>query len=86
MELVVLSPLGDVRPQVSTLTEAQPGFQAVLACKAYALDSAIDAVALAVTADTLVLPLLKPPRFLTRRLGGGVSDLCTEFDFSRAKL
>jgi 2-dehydropantoate 2-reductase len=82
--LVVLSPLGDVRLQVSTLTEAQPGFQAVLlACKAYDLDSAIDAVAPAVTADTLVLPLLNgmrqlnilDARFATERVLGGLCQI-----------
>ena len=63
--LVVLSPLGDLRLQVATLTQAQPGFAAVvLACKAYDLDSAIEAVAPAVTADTLVLPLLNGMRHL----------------------
>jgi 2-dehydropantoate 2-reductase len=63
--LIVLSPLGDLRLQVSTLTEAQPGFDVViLACKAYDLDSAMDAVAGAVTADTLVLPLLNGMRQL----------------------
>lgn len=63
--LVVLSPMGDLRLQVSTLTEAQPGFEVViLACKAYDLDSALDAIAGAVTADTLVLPLLNGMRQL----------------------
>jgi 2-dehydropantoate 2-reductase len=82
--LIVLSPLGDLRLQVSTLTQAQPGFQAVLlACKAYDLDSALDAVAPAVTADTLVLPLLNgmrqlnilDARFGTERVPGGLCQI-----------
>jgi len=63
--LVVLSPLGDLRLSVATVTEAQPGYNVVmLACKAYDLDSAIAAIAPAVTADTLVLPLLNGLRHL----------------------
>jgi 2-dehydropantoate 2-reductase len=64
--LVVLSPLGDLRLPVATLTEARSGFEVVLlACKAYDLDSAIAAIAPAVTADTLVLPLLNGMRQLS---------------------
>lgn len=82
--LVVLSPLGDVRMQVSTLTEARPGFQAVLlACKAYDLDGAMAAVAPAVAADTLVLPLLNgigqlnilDTRFTAERVLGGLCQI-----------
>ena len=47
--LVVESPLGDVRTPVETLTEAADAVDAVLlACKAYDLDAAMDAVAPAV--------------------------------------
>jgi 2-dehydropantoate 2-reductase len=82
--LIVLSPLGDLRLQVATLTEAQPGFEAViLACKAYDLDTAMDAVAAAVTADTLLLPLLNgmlqlnilDARFGAERVLGGLCQI-----------
>ncbi|HEY6457757.1 MAG TPA: 2-dehydropantoate 2-reductase [Steroidobacteraceae bacterium] len=82
--LVVLSPLGDLRLRVSTLTEARPGFEVViLACKAYDLDSAIDAVAGAVTADTLLVPLLNgmrqlnilDARFTAERVLGGLCQI-----------
>lgn len=57
------SPLGDARLAVSALTAAQldqvDGFDlVVLSCKAYDLDSAIEAIAPAVGARTTVLPLL----------------------------
>jgi 2-dehydropantoate 2-reductase len=82
--LVVLSPLGDLRLQVSTLIEAVAGFEVViLACKAYDLDSAMAAVAAAVTADTLVLPLLNgirqlnilDARFGAERVLGGLCQI-----------
>lgn len=80
--LVVLSPLGDVRMPVSTLTKAQDTFDAVLlACKAVDLVSAMDATAPAVGRDTLVLPLLNGLRhmdILDRRFGAGhvLGGLC----------
>lgn len=63
--LVVTSPYGDVARPVNVLTEAREPFDAViLSCKAYDLDSAIDAVAPAVGDGTLVLPLLNGIRHL----------------------
>ena len=80
--LVVESPLGDVRTPVETLTEAADAVDAVLlACKAYDLDAAMDAVAPAVDAGTLILPLLNGVRHLERldaRFGSGpvLGGLC----------
>jgi len=82
--LIVLSPLGDVRLSVATLTEAKQGFEAVLlACKAYDLNDAIAAIAPAVTANTLVLPLLNglrqldalDARFGRQRVLGGLCHI-----------
>lgn len=64
--LRIRSPLGDADLQVATVTaDALPALAAerpfelvLLACKAYDLDSAIEAVAPAVGADTQVLPIL----------------------------
>ena len=65
--LVITSPLGDLRTPVITTTEASAGFDAVmLACKAYDLDSAMDAIAPAVGPSTLVLPLLNGIQHLDR--------------------
>lgn len=80
--LVVLSPLGDVRMPVATMTEVQAPFDAVLlACKAFDLDSAMDAIAPAIRRGTLVLPLLNGLRHLDaldRRFGAGhiLGGLC----------
>lgn len=64
-DLVITSPLGDLRIPVETLTEVGSPFDAVLlACKAYDLDSAIAAIAPAVGPSTLVLPLLNGVRHL----------------------
>ncbi|WP_406625277.1 ketopantoate reductase family protein [Acidovorax sp. SDU_ACID1] len=57
--LVIRSPLGDLDIPVEALTKPSVAFDAVvLACKSYDLDSAMDAIAPAVGADTLILPLL----------------------------
>ncbi|MBP2150985.1 ketopantoate reductase family protein [Xanthobacter flavus] len=65
--LVITSPLGDLRIPVATLTAADAPFDAVLlACKAYDLEGAMDAVAPAVGPATLVLPLLNGVRQLDR--------------------
>ncbi|WP_372620121.1 2-dehydropantoate 2-reductase [Falsiroseomonas sp.] len=57
--LVVESPLGDIRRQVTTLAAAGPGFDVVLlSCKAYDLDGAIAAIRPAVEAGACVLPVL----------------------------
>ena len=61
--LNVVSPMGDVSLAVKTITEAREPFDVVLlSCKAYDLDSAIDAIAPAVGPDSLVLPLLNGAR------------------------
>ena len=57
--LVVESPAGDIRRPVQTLSEATPGFDAVLlTAKAYDLDSAIAAIRPAVEGGAAVLPVL----------------------------
>lgn len=65
--LVIASPLGDLRTPVNTLTEVDSAFDAVLlACKAYDLDNAMEAIAPAVGPSTLILPLLNGVRQLDR--------------------
>lgn len=82
--LSIRSPLGDVTVAVRALTEAGPGWDAVvLACKAPALATAIAAIAPAVGPDTLVLPLLNGVAQLDRldaafgaeRVLGGLAHL-----------
>jgi 2-dehydropantoate 2-reductase len=82
--IVLLSPLGDVRKPVAVLTEAARPFDAVLlACKAYDLASAIEAIAPAVGPRTLILPLLNglkhlddlDARFGAARVVGGTCSL-----------
>lgn len=63
--LSIISPIGDLRIPVRTLTAATSPFDAVLlACKAYDLDAAMDAIAPAVGPSTLILPLLNGIRQL----------------------
>ncbi|MGF7004579.1 ketopantoate reductase family protein [Aminobacter sp. BE322] len=63
--LVIDSPLGELRIPVETLTEASSPFDAVLlACKAYDLDGAVEAIVPAVGPSTLILPLLNGIRQL----------------------
>lgn len=63
--LVITSPLGDLRIPVATLTEVDSPFDAViLACKAYDLTEAIEAIAPAVGPSTLIVPLLNGMRQL----------------------
>lgn len=65
--LVIKSPLGDLATCVSTVTEAPPPVDAVLlACKAYDLDGAMDAIAPAVGTSTWIVPLLNGVRHLER--------------------
>jgi 2-dehydropantoate 2-reductase len=67
--LVVQSPLGDVRRAVSTVTaqELKPGYDLVLfTCKAYDLDSAMDAIAPAVRAGVGIVPMLNGIAHLER--------------------
>jgi 2-dehydropantoate 2-reductase len=59
--LVVASPKGDLRLPVKTVlaSQLQPGYDLVLfTCKAYDLDSAMDAVAPAMGRDTVLVPML----------------------------
>ena len=85
--LQVFSPLGDTRfsPKLVTrdeLAEAQQTFDViVLSCKAYDLDSAIEAIAPAVGEQSVILPLLNgvshiatlAARFGQERVLGGVA-------------
>ncbi|MFD0986117.1 2-dehydropantoate 2-reductase [Methyloligella solikamskensis] len=65
--LTISSPLGDVKEQVRILTEADMAYDAVLlACKAYDLDAAIEAISPAVGPSTLLVPLLNGVRHLER--------------------
>ena len=82
--LVIKSPLGDARADIRTLTEVCDPYDAVLlACKAYDLDTAIDAIAPAVGPETLVVPLLNGlkhldvlgERFGARRVLGGLCHI-----------
>lgn len=57
--LVIKSPVGDTRVAIRPLTAVTGAYDAVLlACKAYDLDSAIEAIAPAVGAATVIVPLL----------------------------
>ncbi len=57
--LAISSPLGDLRLDVATLTAVTSTFDAVLlACKAFDLDNAIEAIAPAIGPSTLIAPLL----------------------------
>lgn len=63
--LSIISPVGNLRIPVQTLTAATSPFDAVLlACKAYDLDAAMDAIAPAIGPSTLILPLLNGIRQL----------------------
>ena len=67
--LVVRSPLGDFRvaPHTVTAEELGPGYDVVLfTCKAYDLDSAIDAVAPAMEGKAAVVPMLNGIAHLER--------------------
>lgn len=65
--LVIKSPLGDLITPVSTVTEAPSPVDAVLlACKAYDLEGAMEAIAPAVGAATRIVPLLNGVRHLDR--------------------
>lgn len=85
--LVIESPLGDARLQVQTVQS--DGLKAgawdgiILSCKAYDLDSSIDAIAPAVGTDTLIIPLLNgmshldklDQRFGASRVAGGLCQI-----------
>lgn len=87
--LRVVSPRGDLSLPVRTITQAREPFDVVLlSCKAYDLDSAIDAVAPAVGPDTLVVPLLNgarhygplDERFGAERVIGGLAHIPVTLD------
>ena len=65
--LVIKSTKGDITQTVTTVTKAGDGGPydiVLLTCKAYDLDSAIDAIAPAVGANTTVIPLLNGMRHI----------------------
>ena len=67
--LVIESPLGDARIAAKTVVagELAPGYDLVLfTCKAYDLESALDAIAPAMAGDCAVLPLLNGLAHLDR--------------------
>jgi len=78
------SPYGDATISVKTVTQVSEPFDAVLvSCKAYDLDSAIEAIAPAVGPDTIVLPLLNglrhyaalDDRFGAKNVAGGLAHI-----------
>lgn len=82
--LRIESPVGNVTTPVQIVTKANEAFDVVLlSCKAYDLDSALDAIAPAVGPETLVLPLLNglahydalDARFGHARVAGGLVQL-----------
>ncbi|MDP1837990.1 MAG: 2-dehydropantoate 2-reductase, partial [Reyranella sp.] len=65
--LVIKSTKGDITQKVKTVTKASDGGPydiVLLTCKAYDLDSAIDAIAPAIGANTTIVPLLNGMRHL----------------------
>lgn len=82
--LRIESPYGDAVIPVRTVTTVSEPFDAVMvSCKAYDLDSAIDAIEPAVGPETLVLPLLNglrhyaalDARFGAERVAGGLAHI-----------
>lgn len=89
--LVIASPLGDARLSVSTVLaeEIRTAWDLlIIACKAYDLDGAIDAVARAVGPETMILPLLNGMRHLdvlverfgAQRVLGGLCSIAATVD------
>ncbi|HEU0276793.1 MAG TPA: ketopantoate reductase family protein [Rhodanobacteraceae bacterium] len=90
--LVIRSPMGDVHVAAPACVEAgAPGADydvVLLGCKAYDLDSAMDAIAPAVGANTAVLPLLNGlshidrlrERFGAARVLGGMCQISAALD------
>ena len=67
--LRVESPLGDIRLAVQTVdaSDLRPGYDLVLlTCKAYDLESAMDAIAPAIVGDCCIVPLLNGMAHLAR--------------------
>ncbi|MCG8510187.1 MAG: 2-dehydropantoate 2-reductase [Rhodospirillales bacterium] len=86
--LIVRSPFGDIRRPVPVLRREQIGHHfdiIVLSCKAYDLDTAMDAIEPAVGPDSRILPLLNglshmdrlDERFDSRRVLGGLCHLAS---------
>lgn len=84
--LVIESPHGNLRMPVKTVLaqELKPGYDIILfTCKAYDLDSAMDAIAPAVTGNAAILPLLNglahletlDARFGRERVMGGTAHI-----------
>ncbi|MFT3801119.1 MAG: 2-dehydropantoate 2-reductase [Burkholderiaceae bacterium] len=82
--LVITSPLGDLRVPVEVLTAVDSPFDAVLlACKAYDLKEAMEAIAPAVGPSTMIVPLLNgirqfdvlDARFGRERVLGGLCHI-----------
>jgi 2-dehydropantoate 2-reductase len=84
--LVIKSGAGDavVKPRLVTAATLESGYDAVvLSCKAYDLDSALDAIAPAVGPDTVVLPIMNgvlhyevlDSRFGAHRVLGGLCNI-----------
>ncbi len=84
--LVVKSPKGDAVVPVKVVTkggEGGPYDVVILACKAYDLDSAMDSIAPAMAADTVVVPILNghahfaalDARFGKPRVAGGLARI-----------
>src|SRR5687768_5755362 len=84
--LVIESPVGSLKLPVKTVAagELEPGYGAILfTCKAYDLDSAMDAIAPAVQGDVVIVPLLNgiahlerlDARFGARRVMGGTAHI-----------
>lgn len=91
--LRVFSPFGDLHLTPKTLTKDELGETfdvVVLTCKAYDLDSAMDAVAPAIGAQTLIVPLLNGVRHIDRlvarfgaaRVLGGVALISSTLEAS----
>lgn len=87
--LKVVSPKGDVTLPVKTITQAAEPFDVVLvSCKAYDLDSAVDAIAPAVGPESFVMPLLNgarhyavlDQRFGAERVLGGLAHIPVTLD------
>ncbi|MFM2041721.1 MAG: 2-dehydropantoate 2-reductase [Pseudomonadota bacterium] len=87
--LVVASPHGDIRLPAQVARTARPGYDLViLACKAFDLDGAVEAIRPAVDAGAIVLPLLNGIRHLdvldrafgVARVAGGLCHIPITLD------
>lgn len=87
--LKVVSPKGDVTLPVKTITQTDEPFDVVLlSCKAYDLESAVEAIAPAVGTESFVMPLLNgarhyavlDQRFGAERVLGGLAHIPVTLD------